>query len=195
MLELPAWWYEDDEWRGFVLRDSQRSLLDRHVFVTWVAGVQHRIEDARLPFFDPGKPLTLVPDPNNPFDPNALAVFDEEGKAQAGFVPLTITSRMPNVPDRSGLSLAEHLEAGERVGLKIVVSRQPVTVRPIAPGPEDAERIRRTVHQSKRQHRKAIEMWRLPTPEDPVEQMRRMMEAFDASDSSESGPGSDRPEP
>ena len=47
MLELPAWWYEDDEWRGFVLCGHRTDLLDQHVFATYLAGFNHRPEVAR----------------------------------------------------------------------------------------------------------------------------------------------------
>jgi hypothetical protein len=127
MRKLAAWRYEDEEWRGFVLSESRTALLDDHVFATWLAGFHYRSDDARHPSFDPGEALSFVPEPDNPHDPNALAVFNADGTLKAGYVPRMITSRLPSVPEgRTGLSLAEHLMAGERMGLEIVVSRHPV---------------------------------------------------------------------
>jgi HIRAN domain len=181
MLELPAWWYEDDEWRGFVLRDQRNDLLGRHVFATWLAGFSHRTEAACQPCFDPGKPLSLVAEPDNPHDPNAVAVFDAERTEQCGYVPQVVAGKMAPRDQRFGVSLAEHLADGERVGLVIAVSREPITVRSVPIRPEETRRVRREVRRSKEQFREMVErvterMRHLA--EDPVEQMRRMLEGF-----------------
>ena len=37
--------------------------------------------------FDPGRPLALVPEPDNEHDPNAVAIWNEERTLHAGYVP------------------------------------------------------------------------------------------------------------
>jgi hypothetical protein len=60
---------------------------DERVLVVPVAGVSFRpgaVDDAS---FDPGRPLALVPEPDNEHDPNAVAIWNEERTLQAGYVP------------------------------------------------------------------------------------------------------------
>lgn len=52
-----------------------------------VAGVSFRPEAVADRSFDPGLPLSLVPEPENEHDPNAVAVWNEERTLQAGYVP------------------------------------------------------------------------------------------------------------
>jgi hypothetical protein len=180
MLELRAWWHSEPQWRGFVLCEGKVPLGARHVFATWLAGFEHRPDEARLPAFDPGRPLSLVPEPDNPHDSGALAVFEAGGNHQAGYVPQLITARLEAVP-RFGLSLAEHLRDGERVGLTIVVSREPLSLWAAPRGPDDEATIRRKVKRGKRAFQRAMERWEAAAAaaEDPVEQMRRMLEGFE----------------
>ena len=75
-MELDAWSFADEEWRGFVLVDSRDELLDRHVFVTLVAGESFYPDALGHADFAPGSPLVLRHEPDNPFDPNAIMAFD-----------------------------------------------------------------------------------------------------------------------
>ncbi len=52
-----------------------------------VAGVSFRPEAVADASFDPGRRLALVPEPTNEHDPNAVAVWNEGGTLQAGYVP------------------------------------------------------------------------------------------------------------
>ncbi len=74
-MKLDAWWYSDEEWRGYVPLDRRRDLLDHHAFVTWVAGITHYPAAVDLPDFAPGSEVVLRPEPDNPFDPNAVGVY------------------------------------------------------------------------------------------------------------------------
>ena len=65
-MKLDASWYADKEWRGFVLRDAPRDLEDRHVFVTWVAGISHHPTAVDLPDFAPGSEVVLRHEPEDP---------------------------------------------------------------------------------------------------------------------------------
>src|SRR5438093_902865 len=93
-VELEGWWHADDEWTGWILRDSVADLLKGHVFVTWLAGSAH-YEAAQGVAFAPGRPLTVLPDPDNPYDPLAMAVFDEAGQALGGHIPRVVAKGVP----------------------------------------------------------------------------------------------------
>jgi hypothetical protein len=67
-----------------VLHDARHDLEDRHVFVTWVAGISHCPAAVDLPDFAPGSDLVLRPEPDNPFDPNAIGVWNASGAVQVG---------------------------------------------------------------------------------------------------------------
>ena len=178
MTELAAWRYEDEEWRGFVLQEDRTALLFDHVFVTWLAAFHHFSDEARDPSFKPGQPLALVPEPDNPHDPNAIVVFNADRTLQAGYVPRAVTSKITSASEgRVGLVLAELLEAGERKGLDIVVSRQPVSIRVLgSPDGDEARHIRQVVRVSKRRFARAESLLQKGPPGDPVEQMWRMLE-------------------
>ncbi len=46
------------------------------VLLTEAAGVTHRLQALQLPAFAPGSPVALVHEPENPYDKNAVAVWD-----------------------------------------------------------------------------------------------------------------------
>ena len=60
---------------------------DPRILVLPVAGVSFRIEVLEHPSFDPGRPLALVPEPENPHDPNAVGIWNEDRTLQLGYVP------------------------------------------------------------------------------------------------------------
>ncbi len=56
------------------------------IMVTYLAGVNHRPgARARLALLLSGEQLTLVPEPDNAYDKNAIAVYD--GDMHLGYVP------------------------------------------------------------------------------------------------------------
>jgi hypothetical protein len=75
---------------GFHVRDAATGERvrweDPRIRVVAVAGVSFRpaAEDAS---FDPGRPLALVPEPDNEHDANAIGIWNEERTLQAGYVP------------------------------------------------------------------------------------------------------------
>ena len=83
-------WLERGE-AGFHLRDAATDepvrWSDPRLRVIAVAGVSFR-EDA-LPdaSFDPGRRLSLVREPENEHDPNAVAIWNEARTLQVGYVP------------------------------------------------------------------------------------------------------------
>ena len=76
---------------GFYLRDAATGEPvrrgDPRLHVVPVAGVSYRAEALPDPSFDPGQRLSLVPEPENEHDPNAVAIWNEERTMQVGYVP------------------------------------------------------------------------------------------------------------
>ena len=76
---------------GYRLRDAASGEVvrweDPRVAVVPVAGVSFRIELLADPSFEPGRPLALVPEPENEHDPHAVGVWNEERTVQLGYVP------------------------------------------------------------------------------------------------------------
>jgi hypothetical protein len=77
-----------------------------------VAGVSFRPDAVEDPSFDPGRRLSLVPEPENEHDPNAVAIWNEERTLQAGYVPREVAPELSG--DEQAVSLWR-VEAGLRV--------------------------------------------------------------------------------
>jgi hypothetical protein len=119
------------EGRGYTVRDGDRPLAwesprlaEAGVEIMKVAGTSYRAEELQDPGFAPGSPLVLRAEPDNPHDPNAVAVWDEAGTAQAGYVS---RDRAAGVAGRLGeldaLALWEWRGAdGRRFGLRILLA-------------------------------------------------------------------------
>ena len=85
---------------------------DERIRVIAVAGVTFRPEALPDPSFDPGRRLTLVPEPQNEHDPNAVAVWNEARTLQAGYVPAEVAPDLRG--DEQAVSLWR-VEGGLRV--------------------------------------------------------------------------------
>jgi len=174
-MKLDACWYSDEEWRGYVLHDRRRDLLDRHVFVTSVAGISHYPAAVDLPDFAPGSDLILRPEPDNPFDPKAVGVWNASGTVQVGHLPAVIVHDLPRIPgERHGLMVGEMVHGTDRVGLWVVVAREPVVLRVVTkvgePPPMSVDAWVRHAKDAVRHS----EEWRTLRSVDPLEQMRQM---------------------
>jgi len=90
-------WLERGE-RGYFLRDAASGEAvrweDERIRVVPVAGVTFRPGNVDDASFDPGQRLALVPEPENPHDPNAVAVWNEERTLQAGYVPAAVAPEL-----------------------------------------------------------------------------------------------------
>jgi hypothetical protein len=121
---IDAYWYEDSgepPWCGFVLVDQPGELLDRHVFESWLAGIAYH-EAAQSDSFAPGEALRIVPEPDNPHDPNALGVCSADGSTQGGWVPSAVAAKMTPA-ERHGIVLGELIDDGHRVVVAMAVGR------------------------------------------------------------------------
>ncbi len=81
-----------------------RYLSDPRVLYCKIAGAQHyptALQGSRL---QPGSTALLRPEPENPYDANAVAVWDASGLLQAGYIPA----------DHSA-NIAARIAAGERL--------------------------------------------------------------------------------
>jgi HIRAN domain len=135
MQEVEVYWYEDEVWRGYLPTDSLSSLRDKRIFKTYVAGIRYFPEADSDPSFAPGSPMRLIPEPDNAYDPNAVAVWNEESTKQAGHL-LTHFVEGLETQERSGIALSEQRDADRRVTLGILVSGEPVTLRRVGDSDE-----------------------------------------------------------
>jgi HIRAN domain len=101
---------------GFRLRDAATGDVvrweDPRILVVPVAGVSFRPEALDDPSFEPGRPLALVPETENPHDSQAVAVWNDERTLQLGYVPREIAPTLSG--DEQAISLWR-LEGGLRV--------------------------------------------------------------------------------
>ena len=110
---------------GFRLRDAQTEELvrreDPRIHVVPVAGVSYRVDALQDDAFVPGRRLALVAEPDNEHDPNAIGIWDEERRVQAGYVPAE-TARDLHAEDWQAVSLHEFFEEGRRAGLRVLLA-------------------------------------------------------------------------
>ena len=116
---LRLWLERDRRGAGYHLRDAATGEVvkweDERIRVVPVAGVSFRPEAVADGSFDPGARLSLVPEPDNQHDPDAVAVWNEEKTLQAGYVPRDVA------PELDGSEIAVSLwRAGEGLRMLIV---------------------------------------------------------------------------
>ena len=120
----------------YLIRDRFASIGDADDFFTKIVGVSFEGRQNLVAGLAPGDPLDLVREPDNPHDPNALAV--RYGRLQLGYVRREIAARLaPNVDggDRYRASVGSITGGGARhVGVNIRVRRE----RLVAAVPRDA---------------------------------------------------------
>lgn len=87
--------FKSDTGNGYVLRriaDDQklnwRTLaLNTGMRAFNVAGVSYRETELQNKAFSPGMYLSVKPEPENEADPTAIAIYDQTGMIQVGYVP------------------------------------------------------------------------------------------------------------
>ena len=117
-------WLERGE-AGYWLRDAASGEAvrwdDERLLVVPVAGASYRLDSLQDDGFAPGRSLALVREPENEHDPNAVAVWDEGRRVQAGYVPADVAPRV--FADAKAVALWEFRgEDGRRVGLRVLIA-------------------------------------------------------------------------
>ena len=117
-------WLERGE-SGYWLRDAATGAAlawdDPRLRVVKLAGASYRLEALQDDAFAPGQRLALVPEPENEYDPNAVAVWDAERRVQGGYVPADVAPELHG--DEQAVSLWEFRDDdGRRVGLRVLVA-------------------------------------------------------------------------
>jgi hypothetical protein len=110
---------------GYRLRDAATEEPvrddDPRIRVVAVAGVSFRIEELQDEGFSPGRRLTLVAEPENEHDPNAIAIWDADRRVQAGYVPADVAREL-RADDWQAVALYEFFEDGKRSGLRVLLA-------------------------------------------------------------------------
>lgn len=129
------WAHGEGETRGYRVvgtdgapwRDDDLDEVGIHVLR--VVGTSHRTSALQSDGFLPGEPVILMPEPDNPHDPWALAVLALSLEDHAGYVPARrsreLVEEMVHRPLHA-VSLAEHRVRRERVGLRVAASFAPL---------------------------------------------------------------------
>jgi hypothetical protein len=108
-------WLEPGE-RGYFLRDAATGERvrweDERIRVIAVAGVSFRPDALEDPSFAPGRRVALAREPDNPHDPNAVAIWNEERTRQLGYVPAAVA---PEVRGDEQAVVLWRVEGGLRV--------------------------------------------------------------------------------
>ena len=94
---------------------------DTRIRVVKLAGASYRAEALQDDACAPGRRLTLVREPENEHDPNAVAVFDAARRVQAGYVPAEVAPELRG--DEQAVSLWEFRgDDGQRIGLRVLLA-------------------------------------------------------------------------
>jgi hypothetical protein len=108
---------------GYWLRDAATEepvrWNDDRLRIVKVAGSSYRADALQDDAFAPGRRLALVPEPENEHDPHAIAIWDEERRLQAGYVPADVAPELTG--EEQAVSLWEFVEEGRRIGLRVLV--------------------------------------------------------------------------
>lgn len=118
---LAGYWPVDTS-GAFLARDAPE-LAERGLRITGVAGARFHEEALQSDGASPGSRLVLRPEPENPHDPDAVAVDTEQGE-HLGFVPRDMAAE---VTDYSAVALRESRASPRdpRTGLTMLLAPAP----------------------------------------------------------------------
>ncbi|HEX6788649.1 MAG TPA: HIRAN domain-containing protein [Gaiellaceae bacterium] len=110
---------------GYWLRDAATGDAvrwdDERLRVVKLAGASYRLDELQDDAFTPGRRLTLVREPGNEHDPNAVAVWDAGRRLQAGYVPAEVAPSVRG--DDQAVALWEFRgDDGKRIGLRVLLA-------------------------------------------------------------------------
>jgi HIRAN domain-containing protein len=94
---------------------------DARIQVVKIAGASYRLDALRDDAFAPGRRLALVPEPDNEHDPNAVGIWDDERRLQAGYVPADVAAGL-DAAAWQAVSIHEFFADGQRVGLRVLLA-------------------------------------------------------------------------
>jgi hypothetical protein len=110
-------------WQTLPRRDGLEALE--------VSGTQHRLKNIQDNSFQLGQPLSLVPEPDNPYDENAIAVFNADKTLQAGYIPKDQTKRLLkkiNKMDYGCVVMWEKINSGKRKNMRILIVEEGASI-------------------------------------------------------------------
>lgn len=88
-----VWWsggyapvYEDEDGEHYFMALGEH-LSDGRVLYCKVAGARHYPEALESSMFAPGSATLLRPEPDNPYDADAVGIWDRNGAVQVGHIP------------------------------------------------------------------------------------------------------------
>jgi hypothetical protein len=131
--------------RGWVIHDATTDsafeeadplLDDASILVFNVRGVTFHKAALQQSCFNPGHEVLIVPEPDNPVDEDALAVWDASRRHHLGYVPKERTWRFRlsldgNRDSRAYVWWDWHKTNGERCGVKVVMLPHPAEFVPL----------------------------------------------------------------
>jgi HIRAN domain len=90
-----------------------------------VVGERYRSDAIQGPCFAPGKGIVLEREPNNPYDPNAIAVWNAAHTLQAGYLPRDEAKRLAKKLNSGArfrvLTIWETVENDQRTGIRLLL--------------------------------------------------------------------------
>jgi hypothetical protein len=135
------YWYPDDggivwlagfqpiDEQGRFLANSSDELRERGIRITHAAGAQDHYGPAlNAAVSEPGNPIHLHREPENPYDPNAIKLLNDDGD-QVGYVPRDVASEVAAEIDEgktwSAVVLRERRASPRdpRTGLTVLLAR------------------------------------------------------------------------
>lgn len=127
--EFGSYVYDDDVpevWQG--------------VWATYLAGAEKNRDSGRREF-DVGRVVTLVPEPDNPYDRNAIAVRSADGRYKAGYIGRDETAAVRRLAARGPLAAVVQWEqrrpgARTRQRLRLLLGPAPCQVSPPVEWPD-----------------------------------------------------------
>ncbi len=100
------------------------------VMVINTVGAKHHLDDLNDSSFEPGQPLRLYPESDNPHDPKAIAIRNWACDRTAGYVKKGSTSRLRNLLEDKDIKVMAlnckydgHKSRGRRESMRIVIYR------------------------------------------------------------------------
>ncbi len=113
----------DPESGAYLARDAPE-LAERGIRVVGVAGARFHEEALQSEGAAPGRSLVLRPEPDNPHDPNAIAVDTEDGR-HLGFVPRDLAGEVSGEWSAVALRESRASPRDPRTGLTMLLAPAP----------------------------------------------------------------------